>query len=51
MEERARTLTDLERRFMAEKGVAPPQIDGAAPSATDVEDEVPLTEGAETDAA
>ena len=50
VEERTVSLMDLERRFMAEKGVTPPKVDSAAPSATDVEDEVPLTEGAEGDA-
>jgi hypothetical protein len=44
VEERIKTLIDLERRFMAEKGVTPPQEDYPAPSAIDIEDEVPRSE-------
>lgn len=44
VEERTRTLMALERDFMAEKGVVPPKSDQAAPSAIDVEDQVPLSE-------
>ncbi|XYH98690.1 DUF262 domain-containing protein [Sorangium sp. So ce1128] len=47
VEERIKTLMDLERRFMKEKGVMPPKADRPAPSAIDVEDEVPLSEDAE----
>jgi hypothetical protein len=47
VEERTKTLMDLERKFMEEKGVIPPKSDQAAPSAIDVEDEVPLSESAD----
>lgn len=43
VEERTRTLIELERTFMAEKDVRPPKSDQPAPSATDVEDQVPLS--------
>jgi hypothetical protein len=48
VEERTKTLMALEREFMREKGVVPPKSDHAAPSAIDIEDEVPLSESAET---
>ena len=44
LEERTRTLMGLERGFMKEKGVTPPKSDESAPSAIDVEDQVPLSE-------
>jgi hypothetical protein len=47
VEERTKTLMDLEREFMEEKGVVPPKSDQAAPSAIDIDDEVPLSEGAD----
>jgi hypothetical protein len=47
VEERTRTLIALERDFMAEKGVIPPKSDQAAPSAIDVQDQVPLSESAD----
>jgi hypothetical protein len=40
---RIETLIELEKSFMAEKGVRPPKEDRPAPSAIDVEDEVPLS--------
>ncbi|AUX46507.1 hypothetical protein SOCE26_080130 [Sorangium cellulosum] len=46
VEERIKTLMNLERRFMEEKGVVPPKADRPAPSAIDVEDEVPLSDDA-----
>ena len=49
VEERIKTLMALERTFMAEKGVTPPKSDQTAPSAIDVEDQVPLSEGTEID--
>lgn len=49
VEERTRTLMALERSFMEEKNVRPPKSDLAAPSAIDVEDEVPLSESADVD--
>lgn len=50
VEERTRTLMALERSFMQEKHVSPPKTDRAAPSAIDVEDDVPLSDDVETDA-
>lgn len=47
VEERIKTLMNLERRFMVEKGVVPPKAEHPAPSAIDVEDEVPLSDDAE----
>ncbi|MFS8065209.1 MAG: DUF262 domain-containing protein [Byssovorax sp.] len=47
VEERTITLMALERRFMAKKGVVPPKADRPAPSAIDVEDEVPLSDDVE----
>jgi hypothetical protein len=47
VEERTRTLMELERSFMAEKGVVPPKADLPAPSAIDVEDDVPLSDDVE----
>lgn len=44
VEERTKTLISLEREFMVEKGVSLPKSDQPAPSAIDVEDEVPLSE-------
>lgn len=44
VERRISTLSELERRFMDEKGVTRPKSDQPAPSAIDVEDEVPLSE-------
>jgi hypothetical protein len=44
VEERTNTLMRLERDFMEEKGVKPPKSDQAAPSAIDVEDQVPLSD-------
>ena len=41
---RIATLTALERNFMDEKGVTKPKSDQPAPSAIDVEDDVPLSE-------
>ena len=49
VEERTKTLITLERAFMAEKGVLPPKSDQPAPSATDVEDQVPLSDGIDVD--
>jgi hypothetical protein len=49
VEERTKTLMALERTFMAEKGVTPPKSDQPAPSAIDVEDQVPLSESADSD--
>jgi len=49
VEQRITTLMALERRFMEEKGVVPPRSDRPAPSAIDVEDEVPLSDGVETE--
>jgi len=49
VEERIKTLMALERRFMEEKGVVPPKGDRPAPSAIDVEDEVPRTEDDDPD--
>jgi hypothetical protein len=49
VEERTMTLMALERRFMEEKQVVPPKTDRAAPSAIDVEDEVPLSDDVETE--
>jgi len=48
VEARTTTLMALEREFMKEKGVVPPKFDQAAPSAIDVEDEVPLSEAADS---
>ena len=39
----------LERKFMEEKNVRPPKSDLAAPSAIDIEDQVPLSDSADTD--
>jgi len=50
VEERITTLTDLERRFMAEKGVMLPKTDRPAPSAMDVDDDVPRSDDTEFDA-
>jgi hypothetical protein len=47
VESRIKTLMDLERRFMEEKGVVPPKADRPAPSAIDVEDDAPLSDEAE----
>ena len=49
VEERTKTLMALERQFMQEKNVRPPKSDQAAPSAIDVEDQVPLSESDEVD--
>lgn len=49
VEERIKTLMALERAFMVEKGVVPPKSDQTAPSAIDVEDQVPLSEGTDVD--
>ena len=49
VEERTKTLMALERNFMEEKGVRPPKSDQPAPSAIDIEDEVPLSESAYID--
>ena len=49
VEERIKTLMALEREFMKEKGVTPPKSDQPALSAIDVEDQVPLREGADVD--
>ena len=50
VEERTKTLMALEGRFMKEKNVRPPKSDEAAPSAIDVEDQVPFSESADIDA-
>jgi hypothetical protein len=50
VEERTTTLMTLERKFMAEKGVMPPKDDLPAPSAIDVEDEVPLSDWVDPEA-
>jgi hypothetical protein len=49
VEERTKTLMALERKFMEEKNVRPPKSDLAAPSAIDIEDQVPLSDSADTD--
>jgi hypothetical protein len=49
IEERTKTLMALERTFMEEKGVRPPKTDQSAPSAIDIEDQVPLSETAAVD--
>ncbi len=49
VEERRATLMKLERDFMAEKGVKPPTVDQAAPSAIDIEDDVPLSDEDDVD--
>ena len=49
VEERTKTLMELERQFMQEKGVKPPKSDQPAPSAIDIEDEVPLSESADAE--
>ena len=47
VEERIKTLMALEREFMKEKGVSPPKSDQPAPSAIDIEDQVPLSESSD----
>jgi hypothetical protein len=49
VEERIKTLMTLERSFMEEKGVVLPKTNLPAPSAIDVEDEVPRSDDVETD--
>ena len=44
VEERCTTLMELERSFMAEKGVVPPKVDHPERSAIDIEDDVPLSD-------
>ena len=44
IENRMKTLMAVERQFMEEQAVRPPKSDQPAPSAIDVEDEVPLSE-------
>ena len=49
VEERIKTLMALEREFMKEKGVSPPKSDQPAPSAIDIEEQVPLSESSDNE--
>lgn len=49
VKERIKTLMQIERAFMKEKGVIPYKSDQPAPSAMDVEDDAPLSDGPDED--